>query len=117
MKKVAFLLALILVVSMPLSTLAATPRQDANYAVSLTFSGTTANCKAEVVTANESYYCVITMKLFCGNQLVKQWSQSQNGSFEMQRTCTVTKGQTYKLTMELMVNGTSRPSRSVTKTC
>lgn len=117
MKKIALLLALALVMSMPLSALAATPRSDEEYGVTLTFSGTTANCKGEVVTSYPNDYVVMTLKLFHGNQLLNQWSQSQGGSFEMVRTHTVTRGQTYTLTMELMVNGTSRRSTSTTKTC
>lgn len=117
MKKIAFLLAVVLVAVMPLSVLAETYRIAENYDVNLTFSGTTANCRASVEANEPSYYLVVTMKLYHGNQLLKQWSQSSNGSVYLQKTHTVTKGQTYKLTMELMVNGTSRPSRSVTKTC
>ena len=117
MKKIALLLVLILVVSAPLSALAVGRMGNEIYGVNLTFNGTTATCKAEVCPDYENDYSVITMKLYSGNQLLHQWSKSSNGSFELVRTCTVTKGKTYTLTMELMVNGTSRSSRSVTKTC
>lgn len=117
MKKIALLLVLVLMVSMPLSVLAETSRANELYGVTLTFSGTTANCRATVEIDEPSYYIVVTMKLYHGNQLLKQWSQSRNGSIDLQGTHTVTKGQTYTLTMELMINGTSRRSTSTTKTC
>ena len=117
MKKIALLLAMVLVVSMPLSALAVPSRANEEYMVTLTFIGTTAKCEGEVFTQYPNDYVVMTLKLFHGNQLLNQWSQSRGGSFEMVRTHTVTKGQTYTLTMELMINGTSRRSTSTTKTC
>lgn len=116
MRKLSFLLALILVLSVPIQVFAAESR-DFWVGPNLTFSGTTANCSVSFYGNNVSEYIVVTLKLFQGNNLVKQWSKAGSGGVSLSGTCTVTKGVTYRLTAEVMINGTYVPTHSVTETC
>lgn len=115
MRKIAFFLAIALLVSIPLSVHAAESRTV--FIPRLSFSGTTANCSVDVDGDTIYDYIVVTMKLFQGNNLLKQWSASGSRSVSMSESYKVTKGVSYTLTIEVMINGTSRPSSSVTKTC
>ena len=116
MKKLAVFLALVLFISVPLNVQAVEPRLIWE-GPTLTFSGTTAECELTIDADRVSDYMVVTLKLFQGNNLVKQWSKAGSISVTVSGTCTVTKGVTYTLTGEVMINGTSRPTLSVTKTC
>lgn len=113
MKKIALLLVLVMVLSVPVT--ASTPRIT-SVIPSLTFSGNTANCKCTVLEDSQYAYIVVTMRLKSGNTILKEWSAAGNECVSISKTATVTKGQTYTLTIDVMVNGTSRPQRSVTKT-
>lgn len=115
MRKIAFFLVLLLVVSMPLSVQAAEPKLIIR--PTLWFEGTTAHCEISMNADHTYDYLVVTMKLYQGNNLLKQWAKSSPGSVYMYETYPVTKGVTYTLTIEIMVNGTSHPSGSTTKTC
>ena len=122
MRKLALFLALVLLMMVPVSAEPAPASEDpAPRAVtidaSLTFSGTTAYCSCDVAEDSPSAYIVVTMKLRKGNTVLKEWSKAGTGSVSMDKTATVTKGQTYILTVDVMVNGTSKPQQSVTKTC
>lgn len=116
MRKLSFILVLILVMSIPLQAYAVESRYMW-VGPKLTFSGTTANCEVEFVGNNVSDYIVVTLKLFNGNNLVKQWSRAGSATVSLSSSCTVTKGVTYTLTCEVMVNGTSLRTYSTTKTC
>ena len=115
MRKIALLLAVVLVLSAPLSAQAAMPRTE--IIPTLSFSGTTARCEV-IVDADHTYdYVVVMLKLFHGNNLIAQWSEANAGSVDISETCTVTKGVTYTLTAQVTINGYSYPSCSTTKTC
>jgi hypothetical protein len=115
MRKIALLLAIVLVVSIPLSVQATTPRTE--IVPSLSFNGTTAKCSVFAAANNTSDYVVVQLKLFQGNKLITQWAKSSNRSVSISENCTVVKGLTYTLTAEVMINGGSYPTRSVSKTC
>ena len=114
MKKPALLVALVLLLSVPAT---ANSSRISSVMPSLSFSGTTANCECWIIEDSQYSYIVVTMKLMSGNTCLKTWSKAGAGSVTMSETTTVTKGQTYTLTVDVMVNGTSRPQYSVTKTC
>lgn len=114
MKKVALLLVFALLLTIPAT---ANSSRMITAIPSLSFTGTTANCSCYVSEDSNHDYVVVTMKLQLGNTVIRQWSRAGAGSVSMSETVTVTKGQTYTLALDIMVNGTSRPQYSVTKTC
>lgn len=115
MKKLAFLLAFVLVISMPIHAFA-TPRATIA-SPTLSFSGTTATCKVTIVGNNTSEYIQATMKLMHGTTCIAAWSASGNGYVTMSKTATVTVGETYVLIVESYINGIQQTPKSVTGTC
>ena len=113
MKKLAFLLALILVVSMPLEAAAATRSATRPQ---LSFSGTTAKCSVVVTGDNTSQYIQVSMTLMCGTTTVASWSGSGYGYVYLSETATVTKGNTYKLVVQVAVDGVFKDPVYITRT-
>lgn len=115
MKKIAFLLAIVLVISAPLTVSAAT------YALSirpqLSFSGTTANCGVTVVGNTMSEHIEVEMKLMHGSTCVATWFADSYGYVVMKETTGVTKGQTYELVVAVTVNGVSKTPVTHSGTC
>lgn len=116
MKKRVVVLMLVLLFTTQTFVTAVMPRAGEVIPI-LTFSGTTATCQAMVAEDSQYSYVVVTMKLWSGNQCLQTWSKAAAEKVWLKETATVTKGQTYTLTVDVMVNGTSRPQYSVTKTC
>ena len=115
MKRLAFILAVTLIVSIPISALAAPRAMVTN--PELTITGTTATCKTTVVGDRTSDFIQVTMKLMYGSSCVASWNGSGNGYVYMSKTATVTAGRTYTLVVEVTVNGVAKDPVSVTKTC
>lgn len=115
MKKLALLMAIILVISMPL-TVSATPRL-LSIRPSLTFEGTTAACEVTVVGNNMSEHIEVVMKLMHGTSCVKAWMNDDYGYVYMLAYANVTKGQTYSLVIEVKVNGVAQQPVSIQGTC
>lgn len=86
MKKLALLLAIFMVVSVPLEVSAATYIYRAT--PSLSFSGTTATCKA-TVRSDASDHIEVTMKLMYGTTTVASWSGEGYGYVHMSKTTDV----------------------------
>lgn len=115
MRKIALLTALIVLMTTPIAA-NPTPRL-LGIEYQLTFSGTTANCECWVRDDSPSAYLVVTMKLWSGNTVLKEWSQAGTQSVSLNQTATVTKGKDYTLTIDVMVNGILKPRQSITRTC
>jgi len=115
MRKIALVMAIILVISIPL-TVSATP-WVLNIRPSLTFEGTTANCYVMVVGNNTSEHIEVTMRLMHGNSQIASWSDDGYGYVRLQGTAGVTRGYTYTLTVEVTVNNVVEQPVSITKTC
>lgn len=113
MKRIALFLAIVLIVSAPL-TASATVR-SISATPQLSFSGTTATCKATVVGNSTSDKIEVTMKLMYGSSCVASWNGSGNGYVYMSKTATVTAGRTYTLVLEVTVNGVENDPVYVTK--
>ena len=116
MRKTALLLAIIMVISMPLSVFAAQPRA-LEIDPTLRFSGTTATCEATIIGNNMSEFIEVTMELMRGTYCVDNWSSSGYGYVHMRKTATVTTGRTYQLVVKVKVNGVSSTPVSVSGTC
>lgn len=115
MKKLAFLLAFVLVISMPVHAFA-TPRATIT-SPKLSFSGTTATCKVTIVGNNTSEYIQATMKLMNGTTCIATWNASGYGYVTMTKTATVTKNRSYTLVLDVSINGVQQDPASVSGTC
>lgn len=109
-------LALILVIVLASAvTVQATQTRVPHVISGLSFSGTTANCKAEVTANRTSDKIDVTMILWQGDTQLKSWSASGTGSVSLSKTYSVEKGKTYTLTVDATINGTEMERQSVTK--
>ena len=115
MRMTALLLAIVLLVSMPLSVSAAPRALDVD--PKLSFNGTTAHCETMVVGNNTSEHIEVTMKLKWGIFNVEKWTASGYGYVYMQEQHSVNSGWTYKLVVEVTINGVEQTPVSVTGTC
>lgn len=116
MKKIALLLVIILVISIPLSVSAVEPRA-LDIAPLLRFNGNTANCEVTVVGNNMSESIEVTMELMRGTYCVASWTSSGYGYIHMKETATVTSGRTYQLVVYVTFRGDSLSPVSVSGTC
>lgn len=115
MRKLALFMAIILVVSIPL-TVSAAP-WALSIRPSITFEGTTATCHVAVVGNNMSEHIEVTMKLMYGTSCVATWADDGYGYVLMEQNATVTKGRTYDLVVEVTINGVVKPPVSQSGTC
>ena len=121
MRKATFFLALILILSVSTTAYAATPDEASPFVLkilpSINFDGETAKCTATVVGDNMSDTISITMKLWQGNSCIAIWTASGSGYLQLSRTKVVTEGLQYKLTVDVKLNGVTKPTVSVDGTC
>lgn len=115
MRKTALLLAIILLISMPMSVSAEPRILEINPV--LDFEGTTAFCEATAVGNNTSEYIEVTMKLKWGIFTLETWTSSGYGYVYMLEQHSVNKGWTYKLVVEVAVNGVESSPVYVEGTC
>lgn len=115
MKKLALLLAIILVISMPL-TVSATTRA-LSIRPSLTFEGRVATCHVLVVGNNTSEHIEVTMKLMDDTFCLASWSADGYGYVLMEQNANVIRGRTYDLVIEVTMNGVVKPPVSQSGTC
>lgn len=117
-------LALILAVSMALSASAATPRYNSTteVEVGLTFSGTTANCSADV-SALKGSSISLEMSLYrvegSSQTMLKSWSTTGTTTLSYSGTSKVTSG-SYLLAVDITVdgpNGVDNIYRTATAVC
>lgn len=115
MKKRMLLLLLALVLGLQICASAVEPKY-LTVTPSISFSGSTATCSVYVEETDDNAYIVVTMKLWADNRVLQTWTKTGLGEVELIRTASATKGETYTLEVSVMVNGISKPTRSVTKT-
>ena len=113
MKKLALVLAFLLIVSAPVT--AAT--RSTIITPKLTFSETTAQCTVSVIGNSTSEFIEVTMKLMYGPSCVDSWTGSGYGFVRIQESATAISGRTYELVVEVTVNGVAKEPISTTKTC
>jgi len=109
-------LALILVIVLATTITAQAAQARLNHVIPmLSFSGTTANCEADVTANRTSDEIDVTMTLWQGNTPLKSWVTSGTGSVFLSKTYSVEKGKTYTLTVDATINGTAQARQSVSK--
>ena len=83
--------------------------------LSLSFSGTTANCSATVTDAGKELD--VTLELWHGDKLVDSWPASGTGMVSVKGSCGVVKGETYTLIVTGTADGKAFSSAPFSKTC
>ena len=116
MEKVALILAIVLVISMPLSVHAAEARILSIYP-EISFNGTTAECSLAVIGDYTTDELDVVIKLWRGSTCIKTWSDSGEGYIFWEGTATAVKGKTYTLTADVTINNVTKPRVSVSGTC
>ena len=111
MKKIALLLAVVLVLSMPLSVQAAEPRAISVFP-EISVKGTTATCKVIAMGNNTSEYLEATIRLYRAGNLIATWYEDGYGYINWTKTRNVPQGYTYTLTVDVSVNGNAVPQVS-----
>ena len=111
MRKIAFVLAVILVLSMPLSVLAVQPREITVYPT-ISVNATLATFSVQATGNNMSEYLKATIRLYRDNLLIGSWYVDGYGYIDFTETKVVRSGYTYKVTVDLTVNGVAVPQAS-----
>ena len=121
MKKSVLLFALILIISIPTTAQAAVPDELSPFVLkilpSLTFDDETANCTVTIIGDNMSDSISVTLKLWQGNACLATWNSSGNGYMQLSQSKNVTEGVQYKLTVDVTINGITRPTVSIYGYC
>ncbi len=108
------LLALVLMLSV--AAITASARYD-NATPTLTFSGSTANCVATVISDNASDAIQVSLTLRENGTPVAGWNDSGTGRVTMSKTYDATPGATYTLVLNYSINGVKQDPVSVSATC
>ena len=116
MRKTAISLVVIIVLLLPITTYAATSR-SVGIIPRISFSGTTANCSVIITANNGNDEIEAAIKLWQGSKCVATWSEDGTGNIIFSDTATATKGKTYKLTVDAIVNGVAQQQVSVSAKC
>ena len=116
LKKRILSLALLLALVFTISAQAITVRYSPG-CLSLSFKGTTAVCYLSAISSNSDDEIEVVMKLWQGDECIKTWKASSNGSLILEKTKTVDKGKTYGLSADVTINGKSYPCDIVVGTC
>lgn len=114
MKKIALLLVLVMLVSMPLSAQAATQRMLRIYP-SISYAGNVATCTARIIGNSTAEYLEATIKLWRGSSCIETWQATGYATILFSETATITPGSTHTLTVDLWVNGVAQDRVSITK--
>lgn len=111
---VVILLALM---ALPSIAYAAEPRA-LSIAPGLGFFGTTAYCEVTILCDYATDEIEATMKLWEGNYCIATWHASDEGTLSMQKTkSNCTEGQEYTVTVDVVINGVSKPRVHIKRTC
>lgn len=83
----------------------------------LSFDRTTAICTVYIRGNSSTDTIKATVKLLSGLKCLAEWKSESIGSVKIKESHHVSKGRTYKLTVDYTVNGIKQPQSSVTRTC
>lgn len=108
------LISLLFVFAVVMSLAANAALQATQVRPTLTFSGTTANCKAVISGVGT---IDATMELWYGSTLIDSWSDSDSTCLTLTGLHSVVSGRTYTLTVSGTVNGVAFTGTPVSRTC
>lgn len=116
MKKRIFPIVLLLALLLSTQAFAASPR-IITIRPAISFSGTTANCRVTVSGNHGTDQIKATVILWDGNKVIESWYPTGTGSLLFSDTATVTKGKTYKLSVDVTIDNVEYDTVSVNGTC
>ena len=111
MRKIAFILAIVLILSIPLSVQAVEPKMTSIHP-RISLDGATVTCTVTAVADNMSEYLEATIRLYRAGNLVATWYEDGYGYINWTKTRNVPQGYTYTLTVDLTVDGDAVPQVS-----
>lgn len=111
---VATMLVLAIVLGLSASVSAAEPRIS-TIAPTLTFEGTTAQCKVSITGIGKQINA--TLELWQGNILIDSWTGTATTRLIISETCEVDKGKTYTLKVSGTIGGESFIGTPVSAKC
>ncbi len=111
MKKIAFLLALLMFV-LPITANAATPR-SVFIKPGISFDADTAICTVSVTGNTMRDEIDVVVKLWQGSNCVVTWTTSGTGYVNFSKSITVSNGVEYTLTADVTINGINQPTVSI----
>ena len=114
MKKRILALTMILVLALAISAQAAMWSASINPRIE--FNGTSATC---IVSVRGEVGDAITVraKLWQGSACLKDWQASGVVSVILSKPATVVKGETYRLTADVTIDGVKHPTKAYSATC
>ena len=115
MKRVAFVLAVIIVISMPLTVFAAS--RATTIIPDISFTATTANCEVAVYGNRSTDYIEVTMKLMQGTTCYGSWSDSGYAYVYMYEVANIVQNYVYTLVAEVKINGVALTPVSISDKC
>ena len=107
---------LLLAMLLSLSAYAASPRVM-TILPAISFDGTTANCRVSVSADRSTDQISAVIQLWNGSTRIARWTDSGTGYLLFSNSATVSKGKTYELTVDVKINGVSKPQVSIEGTC
>ena len=116
LKKRIIPLILLLAMLLSLSAYAASPRVM-TILPAISFDGTTANCRVSVSADRSTDQISAVIQLWNGSTRIARWTDSGTGYLLFSNSATVSKGKTYELTVDVKINGVSKPQVSIEGTC
>lgn len=116
MRKMIRLVALLLVLTFPISVQASSARVK-RALPALSFSGKTATCSVTVLGGDATDPISVTVKLWKGSSCIATWNDSGTGSLKFSATKTVSSSGEYKLTADAIIAGTALSTVSATASC
>lgn len=117
LKRQLLAISLVLVMLLGITAQASGPMKAPVTKPTLTFNGTTATCTVYVRGNSTTDTVAVTAKLWMGSTCLRTWTASGKNSVKISETATVSRGKTYKLTVDYTINGITQPQKSVTRTC
>ena len=109
-------LVLLLAMLLSLPAYAASPRVM-TILPAISFDGTTANCRVSVSADRSTDQISAVIQLWNGSTRIARWTDSGTGYLLFSNSATVSKGKTYELTVDVKINGVSKPQVSIEGTC
>lgn len=82
----------------------------------ISFNGTTATCTVYIYAEQMTDDIDAVIKLWQGSRCIKTWEESSVGDLAFSGVASVTKGNTYKLTVDVTLAGEALPRFSIEKT-
>ena len=108
MKKIALLLAMILILSQPLSAQSVHPRAITVYP-EICVNGDSGTCHVTAVADNMSEYLEAKIKIYRDNIWIGTWNETGYGYILFSEDIAVLSGSTYKLVVDVKVDGVAIP--------